>query len=304
MIQPIPDPVVSVENLTHIYQQGTALEKVALMDVSLQIASGEMVGIVGENGSGKTTLAQHLAGLLRPFSGQVRIDGLNISCSGVSRAELRKKVGLVFQYPEHQLFADTVFHEISFGLLQEKTLSAAEITRRVQSSCASVGLDYEKFHRRSPFGLSSGEMRRVALASVLAQGANLLVFDEPTIGLDAEGKKDILGEIKSLHQAGKTVVIVSHGIEDLPDLVDRLIVLEEGRILMAGSPAEVFSFLLQSGKPNSFVPSIFRLCQELQSGGGGNIPGRIFRVEEAVSYIDQLLGNGSARAGKAAEPGN
>jgi len=187
---------------------------------------------------------QHFNGLLKPSSGRVLIEGMDLSVPGISWSELRKRVGLVFQYPEQQLFEETVFDDISFVLRQRKVFSPAEVERRVESACASVGLDYEEFRGRSPFELSGGEKRRVALAGVLVQEPHLLILDEPTVGLDGPGKREILGQVKNLHHSGKTVIIISHAAEDLLGMVNRLVVLEGGKLLTTGPPAEVFSFLL------------------------------------------------------------
>jgi len=281
-------PIVSVERLTHIYHSGTSLEKKALEDISLQIAEGEFVGIVGETGSGKTTLVQHFNGLLKPSFGRVSIEGTDLGRHGISWSEIRQRVGLVFQYPEHQLFEKTVFDDISFVLRQRPNLSAGEIERGVKAGCACVGLDFEEFRNRSPFELSGGEKRRVALAGVLVQEPHLLILDEPTVGLDGPGKREILREIEQWHRSGKTVVIVSHAIEDLIDLVDRLIVLKEGKILTAGSPAEVLSCLMNRGKLLFLVPSIFQLGYDLRAEGW-SIPTEVFRVEEALSVLDHFL---------------
>ena len=277
-----------VERLSHIYNQGTPLEKKALAEVSLQIEEGECVGIVGETGSGKTTLVQHLNGLLKPSSGKIWVEGVEISQAGTSWVKLRQRIGLVFQYPEHQLFEETVFDDISFVLRQRKILAAEEVEMRVKSACAAVGLDYEDFRRRSPFELSSGEMRRAALAGILIQEPSLLVLDEPTVGLDGPSKREILREIDHLHRSGKTVVIVSHGVEDLLKIVSRLIVLEKGKVLTSGSPPEVYSFLLESKKLTFLVSPIYRLCCHLRAEGW-DIPEGIYRVEEAIPVLDHFL---------------
>ncbi len=293
---PIPPPLLAAERLTHIYDQGTSLEKKAIEDVSLQIDEGECIGIIGETGSGKTTLVQHFNGLLKPSSGRVLIGGLDLDGSGISWADLRQRVGLVFQDPEQQLFEENVLDEISFVLRQRKIFSSSEIEGRVQLACACVGLDYRDFRRRSPFELSGGEKRRVALAAVLVQEPRLLILDEPTVGLDGPGKREILSQVKGLHHCGKTVIIISHAVEDLLEIVNRLVVLERGRLLTSGPPAEVFSFLLKFGKLPFLVPPIYRLCHDLRIEGF-DIPEGILQVEGALSVLDRFLKQ-STRGGK------
>jgi energy-coupling factor transport system ATP-binding protein len=202
-------------------------------------------------------------------------------------------VGLVFQYPEQQLFEETVFDDISFVLRQRKVFSSAEIEPRVKSACASVGLDYEEFRRRSPFELSGGEKRRVALAGVLVQEPRLLILDEPTVGLDGLGKREILTYLEKMHHSGKTVIIISHAAEDLLGMVNRLVVLEGGKLLTAGPPAEVFSFLLKAGRLTFLVPSIYQLCHDLRAEGW-DIPVGIMQAEDALPVLDRFLGGRSA----------
>ena len=286
--------MVVVENLSFVYHPGTPLERKALDNVSLRIAPGECLGIIGATGSGKTTLVQHFNGLLKPSSGKVYVDGVDLESRKISLPEVRRKVGLVFQYPEHQIFEETVFAEISFVLRQQKALSAGEIALRVKSACNAVGLEYETFRHRSPFELSGGEMRRVALAGVLVQEPRLIILDEPTVGLDGPGKREILRELRELHRSGKTVVIISHSLDDLPGLVNRLIVLEEGRIAASGPPSEVFSFLLDAAKLTFLVPPVFRLIHELRAAGWP-IPGEVHEADEALRAIDDIL---SSRPGE------
>ena len=259
--------------------------------MSLEVHRGECVGIVGESGSGKTTLVQHFNGLLKPWAGKVYVEGKDLSQSGISWPELRRRVGLVFQYPEHQLFEESVFDDIAFVLRQKKTLSREEVEKRVRAACLLVGLDEERFGWRSPFELSGGEMRRVALAGVLVQDPAVLMLDEPTIGLDGAGKREILREISALHRSGKTVIIVSHSVEEIADLVDRLMVMEEGKILFSGSPVEVFSSLLEKKRMTFLVPPIFRLFYELRAQGW-DLPEGVLRVEEALPAIERRLGKG------------
>ena len=291
---PILPPILAAERLTHIYDKGTSLEKKAIEDVSLQIHEGECIGIIGETGSGKTTLVQHFNGLLKPSSGRVLIEGLDLDRSGISWADLRQRIGLVFQYPEQQIFEETVLDDISFVLRQRKILPSSEIEGRVQLACACVGLDYEDFRRRSPFELSGGEKRRVALAGVLIQEPRLLILDEPTAGLDGPGKREILSWVKELHHCGKTVIIISHAVEDLLGIVNRLVVLEGGRLLTSGPPVEVFSFLLQFGKLTFLVPPIYRLCHDLRIEGF-DIPEGILQAEDALPVLDRFLKRSTRR---------
>jgi len=231
---------------------------------------------------------QHFNGLLKPSSGRVIIEGRDLTLPGISWNELRQRVGLVFQYPEQQLFEETVFGDISFVLRQRRVFSPAKIEQRVKSACDSVGLDYEEFRGRSPFELSGGEKRRVALAGVLVQEPHLLILDEPTVGLDGPGKREILGQVEKLHRSGKTVIIISHAVEDLLGIVNRLVVLEGGKLLTTGPPAGVFSFLLKAGKLTFLVPSIYQLCHDLRAGGW-DIPEGILGVEEALEVLDRSL---------------
>ncbi len=284
----LSQPIVTVEKLTHVYHAGTSLETIALDEVSFEIYEGESLAIVGETGSGKTTLIQHLNGLLKPTRGRVRVEGFDLEGRAVLRAELRRRVGLVFQYPEHQLFEETVYDDISFVLRQRSTFSPREIEERVKKTCFSLGLDYEKFRRSSPFALSSGEMRRVALAGVLVQDPKILILDEPTVGLDGEGKREVLGEIRELRTRGKTLIVVSHQVEDFLGLIDRLVVLDQGKIFAAGPPAEVFSLLLQRKKFLFLVPPVYRLLAELKEEGW-NIPDPLFTAEDALSILEMNL---------------
>jgi energy-coupling factor transport system ATP-binding protein len=264
------------------------LEKVALDEVSFEIREGECLAIVGETGSGKTTLVQHLNGLLKPDRGRVRVEGVDLAGPAVSRAKLRRRVGLVFQYPEHQLFEETVYDDISFVLRQRPEFSPQETEERVKRTCASLGLAYEKFGRRSPFELSSGEMRRVALAGVLVQDPKILILDEPTVGLDGEGRKEVLREIRELRRRGKTLIMVSHQVENLLGLIDRVIVLDRGRIFAAGTPTEVFSLLLRVKKFLFLVPPIYQLLAELKAEGW-NIPEPPFTPEDALPILEMNL---------------
>lgn len=281
-------PIVTVEKLTHVYHPGTSLERVALEEISLEIREGECLAIVGETGSGKTTLVQHLNGLLKPTRGWVRVEGIEPGGPAGSRAEMRRQVGLIFQYPEHQLFEETVYDDISFVLRQHRAFSPGEIEEKVKKACLTVGLDYETFRRRSPFELSSGEMRRVALAGVLAQDPRILILDEPTAGLDGEGKKEILREIRELRTRGKTIIVVSHQVEDFLGLIDRLAVLDQGRIFAAGPPAEVFALIRETKKFLFLVPPVYQLLAELKEEGW-NILTPSLTPEDALPILKKNL---------------
>lgn len=231
---------IIIENLTHIYNPESPFERKALDDVNLEIEEGQFIGLIGHTGSGKSTLIQHLNGLLKPSSGKILIDDVDITDKKVKLKEIRKKVGLVFQYPEHQLFEETIYKDVSFGP-KNMGLSEEEIDKRVKEAIDLVGLDFEAVKDRSPFELSGGQRRRVAIAGVIAMKPKILILDEPTAGLDPKGRDEILNQIKELHQKqGITIILVSHSMEDVAKLVDRLIVMHRGKVAMTGEPKEVF----------------------------------------------------------------
>lgn len=231
---------IEVKNLTHTYMAGTVFEHKALKDINLRIEDGEFVGLIGHTGSGKSTFIQHLNALLKPSSGSILIDDVDITTKGVSMKKIRQAVGLVFQYPEHQLFEETVYKDVAFGP-QNLGLSQAEVEARVKEAIGLVGLDYEKIKDNSPFELSGGQKRRVAIAGVLAMKPKVLILDEPTAGLDPKGRDEILGEIKKLHQSqNMTVILVSHSMEDIAALVERIIVMSKGTVVLTDTPRNVF----------------------------------------------------------------
>ena len=231
---------IEVKNLTHTYSAGGALQQTAIRDVNMVIEEGEFVAIVGHTGSGKSTLVQHLNGLLKPTSGQVLVDGEDMNGEGVNKRLIRQKVGLVFQYPEYQLFEETVAKDIAFGP-KNQGLSEEEIDRRVRKAMARVQLDYDKYAERSPFELSGGQMRRVAIAGVLAMEPRYLILDEPAAGLDPKGRDRILGMVKDLHEAGVTVVMVSHSMDDCARLATRMIVMSQGTVVASDTPRKLFA---------------------------------------------------------------
>jgi len=233
-------PTIKTQTLTHVYSMGTPFESVALENVNIEIAQGEFVGLIGHTGSGKSTFVQHLNGLLLPTSGRVFLDGTDLNSSKKLRHEMRFKVGLVFQYPEYQLFEDTVYKDISFGPRNMK-LSKSEIDERVREAAGFVGVS-EALFDKSPLEISGGQKRRVAIAGVIAMRPSVLVLDEPTAGLDPEGCESILKNISNYRTAtGATIILVSHSMEDIARIAKRLIVFEGGHIVIDGSPEEVFS---------------------------------------------------------------
>ena len=231
---------IKIENLVHVYMPKSPFEKVALNNVNIEINEGEFVALIGHTGSGKSTLIQHMNGLLKPTSGRIVVDGEDITKDGVKLTDIRKKVGLVFQYPEYQLFEETIEKDIEFGP-SNLGLSDDEITKRVKKSMEMVGLDYDTYRNKSPFDLSGGQKRRVAIAGVIAMEPKVLILDEPTAGLDPKGRDDILEQIKVLHDEYKmTIILVSHSMEDVGKLAERIIVMNKGEVALEGTPAKVF----------------------------------------------------------------
>ena len=273
---------VIIENLTYVYMKGTPFEKTALKDISLKIGDGEFVGIIGHTGSGKSTLIQHFNGLLKPASGRVIINGLDTA--GKNLKELRRHVGIVFQYPEHQLFEETVYKDIAFGLSRQN-LPEDEVRRRITGIIKSVGLG-EDMLEKSPFELSGGQKRRVAIAGVLAMEPSILILDEPTAGLDPKGRDEIFGFITGLHKSlGITVILVSHSMEDIAELVNRVIVMNEGRVEMDGTVAEVFSDIGRLESMGLSAPQISYLMRKFRD----IIPGIDYKVYTVAAARDELL---------------
>ncbi|WP_455256912.1 energy-coupling factor transporter ATPase [Peptoniphilus asaccharolyticus] len=232
--------LVEIKNLTHIYNPDSSFEKRALDKVSLKIEKGEFIGLIGHTGSGKSTLIQHLNGLIKPTEGEIYIDGKNISSKEVKLQEIRQSVGLVFQYPEYQLFEETIEKDIAFGP-KNQGFDSEEVTKRVKEAMDSVGLDYETLKDRSPFELSGGQKRRVAIAGVLAMQPKLLILDEPTAGLDPAGRDEILGEIREIFSKREiTIIVVSHSMEDMAEIADRIVVMNRGKLIMDATPREIF----------------------------------------------------------------
>lgn len=279
---------IVMNNVIYNYMPGTPYEKTALNDVSLEIKDGEFVGLIGHTGSGKSTLIQQLNGLLKPTSGSILIDDVNITTKGVSLRTIRQKVGLVFQYPEHQLFEETVYKDIAFGPVN-LGLSQEEIESRVKQTMKLVGLDYKEYKDKSPFDLSGGQKRRVAIAGVLAMKPQILILDEPTAGLDPRGRDEILENIKQLHKTQKmTIILVSHSMEDVAKLVDRIIVMNRGKVALSGSPREVFMQPEKLEEMGLSVPQVTYLVRKLKAKGF-NIRQDVITVEEARNELLRFL---------------
>lgn len=231
---------IRLENVYFTYSLGMPFETEVLKNINLEINEGEFIGLIGHTGCGKTTLIQHFNGLLKPTSGKVFVKGIDINKKGVNLKLIRQKIGLVFQYPENQLFEETIYQEVAFGP-KKLGLPEEKIEKRVREALKIVDLDYNFYTERSPFSLSGGEMRRVALASILSIRPKMLVLDEPTANLDPQGRDNILSEIKKVHRDfGMTVVLISHNMEKIAEIVKRLLVMNRGEIIMDGSPQEIF----------------------------------------------------------------
>ena len=279
--------VIKVEHLTHIYGQGTAFEQYALKDVSFEIPERQFVGLIGHTGSGKSTLIQHLNGLVRPTSGTIRFHETDIYSEGYSLKDLRSKVGLVFQYPEHQLFEIDVFSDVCYGP-KNLGLSEDEIKMRAREALKLVGLK-EKYWEQSPFELSGGQKRRVAIAGVLAMKPEVLILDEPTAGLDPRGRDEILDQIQVLHESqGMTIILVSHSMEDIARYADRLMVMNHGEKVFDGPPKEVFKHYKELEKIGLAAPQITYIVQDLRSRGV-DIDDEITTVAQARQAILNLL---------------
>jgi energy-coupling factor transport system ATP-binding protein len=286
-------PIV-IEHLTHTYQPGTPFQSVAVHDVSLAIDDKDLLALIGHTGSGKSTLAQHLNGLLKPTAGRVLVDGEDINARGADRRSIRRKVGLVFQYPEHQLFEETIARDIAFGP-KNLGVSQAEVDERVREAMERVGLPYDELAEKSPFEISGGQMRRVALAGVLAMRPKVLVLDEPAAGLDPRGRDELLDTIAQLHGSGTAVVMISHSMDDVARLATRIAVMENGALALDGTPREVFTGhydrLVAMGLD---VPHALSLSRRLK-GICVDIP-ECYLLPELTDALEVALKGGAAHA--------
>jgi energy-coupling factor transport system ATP-binding protein len=279
---------IVIENLTHIYMPNTPFESTALKNINWAIGDGEFWGLIGHTGSGKSTLIQHLNGLLKPTSGKILIDGVNIFEKGVKLKAIRQKVGLVFQYPEHQLFEETIEQDVAFGP-KNMGLSEKEVNQRVKEALELVGLSYKEVKDKSPFELSGGQMRRVAIAGVLAMKPRILILDEPTAGLDPRGRDEILEEIVELKKRQNlTIVLVSHSMEDIAKLVDKIAVMYKGELVRTGTPREVFQDYQSLIEMGLGIPQITELAIRLRERGK-DISSDILTVEEARVEIIKAM---------------
>lgn len=280
---------IQVKNITHIYSEGLPYESVAVRDVSFDIPDGQFTGIIGPTGSGKSTLLQHLNGLLKPKTGSIIIDGTDITDDKAILKDIRRKVGLVFQYPEYQLFEETVLKDVCFGP-KNLGLDENETVEKAREAIGLVGLDYNEICDRSPFELSGGQKRRVAIAGVIAMKPKVLVLDEPTAGLDPKAHRDILDMISSVHEHENNItILVSHNMNDIAQLADRVLVMDKGSMIMDGTPGEIFSKDKELREIGLDVPDITDIICRLNDKGFDLDPA-VLDMEKAAEMVLSRLG--------------
>ncbi len=279
---------IRVEHLTHIYDKGLPTEQIALEDINFTVEDGELLGVIGHTGSGKSTLLQHLNGLLKPSSGRVLVGDVDITAPGVSMVEIRKRIGLVFQYPEYQLFEETVAKDVAFGP-KNLGLSEQEIDERVREALELVGLDYEQIKEHSPFELSGGQKRRVAIAGVVAMRPEVLILDEPTAGLDPKAHHDVLDMVQEVHRrTGNIIILVSHNMADIARVSDKIIVIDSGHLVTTGTPQEVFAQKELLRGVGLDLPPITEFTETLREKGMA-LPPTILDTKEAALAIAKAL---------------
>ena len=279
---------IEVKGLTHIYSEGLPHESVALEDVSFEAEDGQLVGIIGHTGSGKSTLVQHLNGLLKPKEGSIIVGGTDITADGVVMRDIRRKIGLVFQYPEYQLFEETVAKDVAFGPVN-LGLDEEETDRRVREAIELVGLDYDEIKNASPFDLSGGQKRRVAIAGVIAMKPEVLILDEPTAGLNPKAHADILDMVKTIHEREKNIIfIVSHNMNDIARMSDKVLVINHGRLVMDGTPTEVFSRGRELKEMGLALPDSMEIILRLNEAGL-KIDNKCLTIDEAADEIAKVL---------------
>lgn len=281
---------IKIENLTYIYNEGLPFEQRALDDVSFEIEDGDFVGLIGHTGSGKSTLIQHLNGIMKPHLGKIFINDFDITKKDQNLTEIRKRVGIVFQYAEYQLFEETVARDIAFGPTN-LGLDEEEVEKRVRKAMEDVGLDYDVFAEKSPFDLSGGQKRRVAIAGVIAMNPEVLILDEPTAGLDPGGRDEIFQLIKNLHSLGKmTIILSSHSMDDMAKLVNTLMVMNKGKLEMMGSPREIFRDNAPRLKEIGLdIPQVLELAIKLRERAGFNIKRDVINLDEIKNEIERCL---------------
>ena len=282
--------LITVKDLSYVYSPGTPYAKTAIHDVNLSFDKGEIIGVIGHTGSGKSTLIQHLNGLIRPTAGQVLLDGRDIWAEPKKIRQIRFRVGLVFQYPEYQLFAETVYKDVAFGPVN-MGLPEDEVDRRVRRTAKMVGVTDEMLEK-SPFDLSGGEKRRVAIAGVMAMEPEALILDEPTAGLDPAGRDMILSRVREYReQTGAAVLVVSHSMEDMARIAEKILVMNEGRVFRFGSVEEVYSQPEELAAIGLNVPQVTRIFMGLRQNGLP-VPGGVYTVERAKEVLLPLLSKG------------
>lgn len=280
--------MIELKNVSCVYSENGPFETVAVKNISLEIEKGVFYGLIGHTGSGKTTLVQLMSGLIKPTDGEILLDGINIADKKIKTKDVAGKVGLVFQYPEYQLFEETVFEDVAFGP-RNLGFSEEEVEKKVKIALDAVGIS-EKYYKKSPFELSGGQKRRVAIAGILSMEPEVLILDEPTAGLDPKGRDDILNEIKKLHkEKGITVILVSHSMEDVAKTCEKVIVINEGEIAMYGNTKDVFAKSEILSGMGLAIPQISRVMLTLREKGI-NMPEDIFTVDEAARAIISMLG--------------
>lgn len=278
---------IAIKKVTHIYNPDTPFQKIALQNINLHIAKGKFVGIIGHTGSGKSTLIQMFNGLIKPSEGSVYIDGVDIHSEGNNKKALRQKVGLVFQYPEYQLFEQTIYDDVAYGP-KNQGYEGDELKERVESSLKLVGIS-EELYSKSPFELSGGQKRRVAIAGVLAMKPEVLILDEPTAGLDPKGREELFGQLKRMHEAlNLTIILISHSMEDVARYVEELIVLHKGQIAYQGTPREVFAHGRKLEEIGLAVPQICYVMEALKAKGL-DMDSNVLTTEEAAQKLTSYL---------------
>lgn len=279
---------IEVKGLTHIYSEGLPHESVALENVSFNVEDGQLVGVIGHTGSGKSTLVQHLNGLLRPKSGTIVVGDVDITADGVVMRDIRRKIGLVFQYPEYQLFEETVAKDVAFGP-GNLGLSQEEMEQRVKEAIQMVGLDYDAVKNVSPFELSGGQKRRVAIAGVIAMKPEILILDEPTAGLNPKAHDDILAMVRAIHEQEKNIIfLISHNMNDIAAMADKVIVMDRGQVAMDGTPAQVFSRGEELKAMGLALPDSMELVARLRRAGM-DIDTSCLTMEQAADEIAKVL---------------